>query len=302
MKCIVTGGCGFLGSNLVDELVKQGHDVIVIDNLSAETHEHFYFNDRATYFHYDICDYESIEPLFNGADYVFHLAAEARIQPTIENPQKACMSNFIGTANVLQASRIHKVKRLMFSSTSASYGTKNQIPYNEDMKTECLNPYSVAKVASENLCKVYSGLFGLETIIFRYFNVYGNREPIKGQYAPVIGLFIRQRNEGKPMTIVGTGEQTRDFTNVKDVVRANILAMTADGASGEIFNIGSGKNYSIVDVAKMIGKEFVFIPARLGEINDTCADISKAERILKWKPQVNLLDYINENSSSNSSI
>ena len=295
-KILVTGGAGFIGSNLVNELIKLGHKVTVIDNLSAETHEHFYFNKKAKYYKYDICDYEKILPLFKKIDYVFHLAAESRIQRTIFNPRKTCLVNFYGSCNVFEAARQSKVKRVMISSTSSSYGTKNKIPYNEKMIPECLNPYSASKIGMETIAKIYWKIYGLETVIFRYFNVYGSHEALKGQYAPVIGLFLRQKKEGKPMTIVGTGKQTRDFTYVDDVVSANIKAMTAKNAVGEVFNIGSGKNYSMLEIAKMVGGDITFIPPRIGEIPDTRADNRKARRILKWKPTKKLKDYIDGNN------
>ena len=168
-KCIVTGGAGFIGSHIVDKLINEGFQVIVIDNESATAHESFYKNKEATYYKLDIKNYNDIEPLFKNIKYVFHLAAESRIQPTIENPTEACMVNFIGTANILEASRKYGVKRVMYSSTSSAYGLTNTPPLTENMKTDCLNPYSVSKVAAENLCKMYFTLYGVETIIFRYF-------------------------------------------------------------------------------------------------------------------------------------
>ena len=193
-KVIVTGGAGFIGSHVVDRLLEQNFEVIVIDNESSDAHEQFYYNDKATYYNYDIRNYDIIEPLFKGVDYVFHLAAESRIQPPIENPIYAVEANVTGTCNILQASRVHKIKRVMYSSTSAAYGLINEPPLKEDMPKDCLNPYSVSKCAGEELCKMYYDLFGLETVSFRYFNIYGERQPTKGQYAPVIGLFVKQKN------------------------------------------------------------------------------------------------------------
>ena len=205
-KVIVTGGAGFIGSNLVDRLVSDKYKVIVIDNESAECNEEFYYNEKAEYHKLDIEDYDAIEPLFKGVDYVFHLAAESRIQPTLERPVKACMTNIIGTCNVLEASRRNGIKRVMYSSTSSAYGLKNSIPLIETMHRDCLNPYSVTKVGAEDLCKMYYTLYGLECVIFRYFNVYGERQPLKGQYAPVVGLFLEMKKAGKPMTVVGDGK------------------------------------------------------------------------------------------------
>ena len=258
MKCIVTGGAGFIGSHIVDRLIKDGNEVISLDNESATSNEEFYWNQKAHKAVLDICDYDKIEPLFKDVDCVFHLAAEARIQPAIKNPQKAVATNVLGTCNVLQASRENGVDRVLYSSTSSAYGLINTPPLTEDMPNDCLNPYSVTKVSGEGLCNMYNKLYGLKTIIFRYFNVYGERQPIKGQYAPVVGIFLRQFDAGEPLTIVGDGLQRRDFTYVQDVVDANILASETDNDDvfGQTINIGVGRNHSILDIAKMIGYNF----------------------------------------------
>jgi UDP-glucose 4-epimerase len=301
VKVVVTGGAGFIGSNLVDRLVNDGHDVIVIDNESTDAHENFYYNDKAHYYPWDIGavgpGYDLIETLFKGVDYVFHLAAEARIQPTIEDPVLAVKTNVLGTCNVLQASRKNGVKRVIYSSTSSAYGLANSIPNKEDMPKDCLTPYSVSKTSGEELCQTYTKLFGLETVVFRYFNVYGERQPTKGQYAPVIGLFQRQHSEEKPMTIVGDGFQRRDFTHVSDVVEANILAAETDKSEvfGEIINIGFGASYNIHDIVKFIGgedAEFIHIPERPGESRETLSDCSKARSLLQWEPMVKLEEWI----------
>lgn len=294
MKCLVTGGAGFIGSNLVDKLVELGHDVNCIDNESSDANIEFYYNEKVKNYKLDICDYDKILPLFENVDYVFHLAAEARIQPSIKNPLKAVRSNVLGTANVLQASREKRVKRVIYSSTSSGYGF-NPIPNSEDQPDDCLNPYSVSKVGAEKLCSMYTKLFGLKTIVLRYFNVYGDRQPLKGQYAPVIGIFKRQKENGEPLTIVGDGLQRRDFTNVRDVVQANVLSATKDideNLYGTVFNVGTGTNHSVLEVAKMISDNYVFIDARLGEMRETLADNSKIRKILGWEPSVKLEDYI----------
>tara|TARA_R110000803_G_C11920725_1_gene314303 strand:- start:90 stop:974 length:885 start_codon:yes stop_codon:yes gene_type:complete len=291
-KALITGGAGFIGSNLVDSLIDKGWKVIVIDNLSSKSHEQFYFNDRAIYHKYDIVDFDKIRPLFNGINYVFHLAAESRIQPAILNPTNTIRVNSIGTCNVLQAAREAKCDRVVYSSTSSAYGLKNPLPLKESMSKDCLNPYSISKVNGEELCKMYTNLFGLKTITFRYFNVYGHRQCTKGQYAPVIGLFLKQKLEGKAMTVVGDGLQTRDYTNVKDVVNANILATECEEGFGEVYNIGTGKSYSILDLCNLIGGEFKHIPERIGEGRFTQADNSKAKKILKWEPKIKLEDYL----------
>tara|TARA_R100000008_G_scaffold86093_1_gene77877 strand:- start:9683 stop:10579 length:897 start_codon:yes stop_codon:yes gene_type:complete len=297
MNVIVTGGAGFIGSHIVDRLVDDGHKVLVIDDLSADSHENFYFNDDAEYSFYSVEDYYNIKHHFEGVDLVFHLAAESRIQPCINNPVAATLTNSVGTCSVLQAAKEAGVKRVMYSSTSAAYGVAHPIPLNEDMKNDCLNAYSVTKVSGEELCKMFYKLYGLETVIFRYFNVYGDRQPTSGQYAPVVGLFQKQLNEGVPLTIVGDGLQSRDFTHVSDVVEANMKAAFTDDkrAFGNIFNIGAGKNHTIMDLAKMVGGEdvtYVNLPERLGEARDSLADTSKANDILKWEAKVKLGDWL----------
>jgi UDP-glucose 4-epimerase len=293
MKCIVTGGAGFIGSHIVDRLINDGHEVIVIDNESSECNAEFYYNAYAKYYKYDIVDYDSIRPLFNGVDYVFHLAAESRIQPTIDNPVLAMKTNVVGTGVVLQCSREAEVKKVIYSSTSSAYGLANVSPLREDMIEDCLNPYSVSKVAGEKMTKMYDNLFGLKTVTFRYFNVYGPREPSKGTYAPVIGLFLRKKAAGEPLTIVGNGQQRRDFTHVFDVVEANILAMNGD-VHGELINIGTGRNHSILELVAMIQGKLEYLPPRLGEARITLADNTKAKNLLHWEPKIEIEDYIKE--------
>jgi len=298
MKSLVTGGAGFIGSNLVDKLLALGHEVVVIDNEYSDAHDQFYWNDKAQNYKFDICDYENTRPLYDGVDYVFHFAAEARIQPAVKNPIKAVQINAVGTCTVLQCAREAGVKRVMYSSTSSAYGLANEPPNVETQPEDCLNPYSVSKVAGEKLCKMYSDLFGLPTVIFRYFNVYGERQPLKGQYAPVIGIFLRQKAAGEPLTIVGDGEQRRDFTHVSDVCNANILAATTDvseDAFGQVYNIGCGMNYSVNQIADMISDNQVNIPERLGESRVTKANIGRMRETFGWKPQVNLSDWIADN-------
>ena len=298
-RAIVTGGAGFIGSNIVDSLVDMGWEVTVIDNESTDAHEQFYYNDKAEYWDYDICDYNKIEPLFRGVDSVFHLAAEARIQPAIENPILAVQTNTLGTCSVLQAARVNNVKRVVYSSTSSAYGF-NDIPSVETMRKQCLNPYSVSKTSGEELCEMYYNLFGLETVMFRYFNVYGERQPTRGQYAPVIGLFQRQYEASEPMTIVGDGLQRRDFTHVSDVVDANLKAALSGNEKvlGELFNIGTGKNYNIHDLVKLFVDEpveeedFIYIPERIGEVRESLSDCRKAKDLLEWEPVINLEDWI----------
>ena len=299
-KALVTGGAGFIGSNLVDTLIKQGYEVAVIDNESSSVNTQFYWNDKARNYNINIIDQRECSKIFADfkPEYVFHLAAHSRIPIAIKNPIDCCNVNVVGTCNMLQQSREHGVKRFMFSSTSSVYGLSNKCPLREDMPKDCLNPYSVSKAAAEDLCKMYYNLFDLETVIFRYFNVYGERQPLKGQYAPLIGIFQKQNAAGEVMTVVGDGEQTRDFTYVGDVVKANILAALSDNPEvlGEVFNVGSGKNYSVLDVADIIGGERKFIPDRPGEARETLADLTKSKKLLGYNPSVGLEHWIKTQS------
>ena len=294
-KSLVTGGAGFIGSNLVDQLIEIGHKVIVIDNEYSDAHEQFYYNDKAEYHNFDIRD-AATRSLYDDVDYVFHIAAEARIGPSIENPIEAVSINSVGTCTVLQYAREAGVKRVVYSSTSSAYGLQEP-PHVEALPDDCLNPYSVSKVNGEKLCTMYTNLFGLETIIFRYFNVYGNRQPLKGQYAPVIGIFLRQLDREEQLTIVGDGEQRRDFVNVLDVVNANILAATKKldkDAFGQVYNVGTGKNYSVNEIASFISDNTINIDARPGEANITLAHISRIQGTLGWEPTIKVEDWIKE--------
>lgn len=297
MKYLVTGGCGFIGSNLVDRLVADGHEVNVIDNLSSDAHNQFYFNEKAKYNHYCVTDYVMTSDMYNGVDVVFHLAAECRIQNCIQDPLKTIEVNVLGTGTVLQLAKKHKVKKVLLSSTSSIYG--NSGSSNESSPPDCLNAYATTKQNAEELCKLYSKMYGLETHIFRYFNVFGERQPVKGQYAPVIGIFGRQKAAGETLTIVGSGEQRRDFVHVSDVVEANILLANHDFGDTNlltrIFNVGTGKNYSVNEIAKMVGGSTKHLPPRPGEAKTTLANIDGIG-YLGWKPKIDVETWIKNNT------
>jgi UDP-glucose 4-epimerase len=298
MKSLVTGGAGFIGSHIVDKLLALGHEVIVIDNESSKCHHQFYHNSQATYYKLNITDYENTKDLYTGVDYVFHCAAEARIQNALTIPLGTVTTNVVGTATVLECAKAAGVKKVMYSSTSSSYGLKNDPPLEESMDTDCLNIYSLSKVTGENLCKLYARMFGMKIVSFRYFNVYGPREPVKGPYALVVGKFLKQHLNGEPLTIVPDGTQRRDFTHVDDVVNANILAMMVDHDHyGEIFNVGTGTNHSVLELAAMISDKTVMIEPRVGEAYVTLADNSKIKEILGWTPTKNIKDYIKDELS-----
>lgn len=290
-KSLVTGAAGFIGSNIVDYLLEQGHKVVCVDNESSDAHDNPYWNSNTTNIRGDIRDYTLMSSAMVGVDYVFHLAAEARIQPSIENPINAVSINDLGTATILQCARESNVKRLIFSSTSSAYGM-NESPNVETQIPDPLNPYSVTKLNGENLCKMYNSLFGLKTTILRYFNVFGPNQPVRGQYAPVIGIFDRQKSDGEALTIVGDGSQRRDFVYVKDVARANYLAAISDLDETEVFNVGTGKNYSVKEIANAISDLQTHIPEREGEMKITLANVDKIEKYLGWKPEVDVMNWI----------
>ena len=291
---LVTGGCGFIGSHIVDELISLGHNVRVIDDLSAQENEEFYYNEKASYWKKDISK-DDCGSVFSGVDYVFHLAARSRIQPTIKSPGECFEVNVVGTQRVLEWARLNSISKIVYSSTSSLYGQQNSIPFQPNMPSYCLNPYSMSKRMGEQVCKLYFQLYGLESIVLRYFNVYGPREPVKGHYAPVIGLFKRQSRMGKKVTIVGDGLQKRDFTYIEDVVSANICAINSS-IEHDIYNVGTGQNYKIIEVANMISNSsgYLHIDERPAEVRETLADISKTTRDLGWSPKWSLEDKINE--------
>ena len=290
---IVTGGAGFIGSHIVEKLKRLDHMVVVIDNEYSDN-DNFHWRKDTLNVNIDITDYKALKQACTGADYIFHLAAEARIGPAIENPVNALNINTMGTCNVLQCAREVKAKKVLYSSTSSGYGL-NESPNIETQPDDCLNPYSVSKVAGEKLCKMYTDLYGLNTIIVRYFNVFGERAPRKGQYAPVTGIFLRQKAAGEPLTIVGDGEQRRDYIYVEDVANANVMAAISnpdDDAYGQVYNVGSGKNYSVNEIASFISDDTINIPPRIGEARNSLANIDKIQKTFAWKPEVDVEQWI----------
>ena len=244
MKCIVTGGAGFIGSNLVDRLIDDGHEVMVIDDLSTGKKENI--NKLAKFYHKDLTEMrrESDFSIFEGVDIVFHMACLARVQPSIENPHLYHDKNVNGIVNVLEGCRKYGISRLVFSSSSSVYGDAEEVPTSENCKLNPMSPYALHKLIGEQYCKLYSELYGIDTVSLRYFNVYGDRQPTEGAYCLVMGIFAGQRLNNQPMTIRGDGEQRRDFTHVDDVVDANVRCMEYTSAEfkGDIYNIGNGDN------------------------------------------------------------
>lgn len=293
MRALVTGGAGFIGSHIVDALIARGDEVICIDDESAPQNSTFYWHQDAINVIGDIRDV-NLRRHYENVDVVFHLAARSRIQPTVNNPSECFSVNVLGTQEVLEASRIASVKRVVYSASSSYYGHASLPPFVEYAPKGCATPYSLSKWQGEEVCDLYTKLYGLSTVSLRYFNVYGPREPLKGEYAPVMGLFRRQKAAGQPMTIVGNGKQRRDFTHISDAVEANLLAAEKIGVTGPI-NIGTGRNYSINDLAVMIGGDRLYVAERVGETRETLANNMRAREELGWIPKMLLEDYLNEN-------
>ena len=282
MSVLVTGGLGFVGSHLVELLLEEGHSVTVIDNLISESSSRDNIRDGATYWIDDIRNINSAKYVEgNEFDIVFHLAALARIQPSFKDPTKYFSIDAMGTAEVLEYTRRSGAK-LVYAGSSSAYGGP------------MLNPYAFAKFTGEQLCEMYSKVYGMSTAIARFFNVYGPRQPISGPYATVVGVFEGQTLRGEPITITGTGDQRRDFTHVKDIV-GGLYSLSKGSYSGDVYNLGTGKNYSINELASMFMPEKTdYIPSRPGEAKVTLADISKTTEATGWSPSHSLSEYVQE--------
>lgn len=293
MKYIVTGGAGFIGSNLVDSLIDGGHEVIVIDNLSTGKEDNV--NSKAQLLICDISHKDSITTMtkaMKGADTVFHLAALSRVQPSIENPHEFNKVNVNGTLHILTAAKEAGVRRVVYSASSSAYGDATIFPTPENHPTDPLSPYGLQKLIGEQYCRVFYHCYGLETVSLRYFNVFGERQSLDGAYKLVMGIFAGQRLKGKPLTITGDGEQRRDFTYVGDVVKANVLASSSSlVGKGESINIGNGDNRSVNEIADLIGGPKEYIEKRL-EPQQTLADNTKAQELLDWNPTTTVEDWI----------
>jgi nucleoside-diphosphate-sugar epimerase len=289
---LVTGGAGFIGSTLTNALIDRGLRVRIIDNFVTGARPQV--DRRAELHEADIRDLESIRPAFSGVDCVFHVAALPRVPLSIEKPVETHMVNVIGTLNVLIAARDAGVRRVVYSGSSSAYGNQPHLPLREDMTPNPLNPYALQKLTGEYYTRLFNRLFGLQTLTLRYFNVFGPRMAHEGAYVTVISVFLRARREGKPLTIQGDGEQTRDFTHVRDVVRANLLAMDCATADGRAINVGNGSSFSINRVAELIGGPTVHLPPRPGDARHTLSDNSEALRTLGWKPEVKFEDGLAE--------
>lgn len=282
-RIVVTGGAGFIGCHLAEAL-SPGNSVIIIDNLSTgrmENIETFAKGDGIRFIEGSINDLPLLRKVFQGIDYVFHEAALPSVPRSIDNPLAAHEANITGTLNVLVAAKERNVKKVIFASSSSIYGDAPTSPKREDMPPRPRSPYAVTKLAGEQYCLVFQQIYGLATVCLRYFNVYGPKQDPGSQYAAVIPLFIKRISEGMPPIIFGDGNQTRDFTFVEDIVRANILAAESDAAG--IFNVGGGKAISINDLARLVMKlsginlQPIHQPTRTGDVRDSLADITKAK-------------------------
>lgn len=288
MKCIITGGAGFIGSNLVEALIRIKYEVIVIDNFSTGRIQNLKeFKKKIKIVKADISKKGDWQKYFKNVKVVFHLAALADIVPSIVNPQSYFNSNVVGTMNILEASRNYKVNKIIYSASSSCYGLPKKFPTSENEKIKPEYPYALTKYLGEELVMNWGKVYNLNVISLRFFNVYGLKSRTSGTYGAVFGVFLAQKISKKPFTVVGNGKQKRDFTYVSDVVDA-LISASKSKLNNEIFNIGSSKTYSINQLVKYLGGEVVYIPKRPGEPDCTWADITKAKRLLKWKPKISL--------------
>jgi UDP-glucose 4-epimerase len=285
---LITGGAGFIGSHLVDALLEQDCDVIVLDNFSTGRPQNLdHVADKIQLIECDLSQQGYWQKLFENVNYVFHLAALADIVPSIENPDNYYQSNVNGTFNVLEACRKYNVKKMVYSASSSCYGIPDEYPTKETAEIRPQYPYALTKNLGEQLIMHWNQLYELPAVSLRFFNVYGPRSRTSGTYGAVFGVFLAQKLADKPYTIVGDGKQTRDFTFVSDIVSA-IIAAAESNVNGEIINIGSDHTYSVNQLVELLGGDVVHIPKRPGEPECTWADISKAKKLLNWKPIVSL--------------
>jgi len=291
MKALVTGGAGFIGSNLVDKLLEDDHEVIVFDNETANTHEGYYWNERAENYYVDVAKKYGtnlLQTYCKDVDCIFHMAADISVQYSIQSPFESYSNNINSLFNVLEFAKRYEIGKVVLSSSAAVYGVTDKVCVETDA-TDPLNAYALSKLNGEQIMKMYHDLYGINTVSLRYFNVYGPRQSNTGQYAPVVGIFQNQKENNGALTIVGDGEQTRDFVHVSDVVSANMLV--ADKDVNGVYNVGTGIEYSVNQIADMISDDQVYISARVGEARRSVADISKIKSI-GWDPYVKLEEWI----------
>ena len=293
MKFLVTGGAGFIGSHIVDALVKNGDKVTVLDDLSSGTLENLEgVKDKIDFIQGSIIDPGDVSRAMEDADYVLHQAALRSVPKSLDNPSQYNHVNIDGTLKILEEARRRKVKRVVFASSSSIYGEAKTLPSKEDFYPLLISPYALTKLAGEYYCRIFSKIHGLETASLRYFNVFGPRQSLENEYAVVIPKFITCMLKDEAPPVHGDGKQTRDFTYVENVVEANMKAATTPGIKCEVFNIACGKTYSVLDVIKYVNKILKkdikpkFTPARQGDVRHTSADINKAKKLIKLDPKI----------------
>jgi len=292
-KVLVTGGAGFIGSNLVDTLIGRGLEVYVIDDLSTGDLKNI--NNESKFINLDLTNKKDLMALnhnLDDVDVVFHMAAYPEVQYSLENPTDS--NNILSTVNILEFCRLKKIKKLIFSSSSAVYGNPTYTPIDESHPLQPLSPYALDKKIGEDYCKLYSKIYGVDTFCLRYFNVYGDRMKNKGAYKSVISVFKDSHFKNKPLNIVNDGNQRRDYINVKDIVKINILIGENDyQGKGEVYNIGTNLSYSVNEVADMFGGEKIYGETRL-EPNLSIADNNKIKNLTRWKPSIKLKEWIQQ--------
>lgn len=297
MNIIVTGGCGFIGSHMVDRLLEEGHQVKVIDNCSTgrlKNLEHHSSNKNLTIYQEDINDISATASIYENTDLVFHFAALADIVPSIVMPMQYHHSNVNGTVSVLEACRNAGVKKLVYAASSSCYGIPDEYPTPESAEIKPQYPYAVTKYLGEKYCMYWQNIYNMNITSMRFFNVYGPRSRTSGTYGAVFGVFLAQKLNKVPYTVVGDGSQTRDFTFVTDVVNACYVAANHPDSNGKIFNVGSGNTYSINRLVELLGGDITYIPKRPGEPDCTFADTTLINEKLNWKPKVSFEEGVQE--------
>ena len=295
MRTLVTGGGGFIGSNLVRKLLESGHDVRVLDNFSTGNRRNLVdVVDEIEIVEGELRSYERVHNATRGVEVVFHQGALPSVPRSMQDPLTTSAVNVEGTLNVLLAARDEDVRRVVFASSSSVYGNTGELPRVESQFPDPLSPYAVSKLAAERYCVTFARVYGLETVTLRYFNVFGPRQDPTSQYAAVVPRFMAAIDAGEPVPIYGDGEQSRDFTYVDNVVEANLLAADARDAVGAVLNIATGRSQSVNGLADAIGDvlgktvEREYLGTRAGDVRDSWADVSEADRLLGWKPRVDL--------------
>ena len=289
IKSLVTGGAGFIGSNLVDQLVKKKHKVIVLDNFSTGKRSNLEHHNKKNIkiIKIDISNNKNLDKYFEGVNYVFHLAGVADMMPSITKPEKYFKSNVVGTFNVVQAVKKVNINKFVYAASASCYGKPDKFPIKENAKINLMYPYAFTKWQAEELIMHWAKIYNFPAISFRFFNAYGPRSNTSGAYGAVFGVFLAQKLANKPLTITGNGNQTRDFIHVDDLVRGIIKAALSKKV-GKIYNIGSGKEVKVNKIAKLISDKKIYIPKRPGEANRSLADISKIKKDLKWQPKIKI--------------